>query len=341
MSVELFTMSIPEPSLVEAFATRAEADGWDGITFTDSQNLVGDPFVAVAVAGRADRAPAVHDRRDEPGTRHPPRCATVGGNRAGVHRAAGSSLGIGRGDTALFHLGRKPMPVADFVARYDRAAHVSATRHRRHATGFDSRMPLARSRPTADGAARRRGVRAESDRVRGPHRRTHHVRGRCRSGAARVGDRPRARTAVAGRGPRPAEVSFGAYVTVGCHPDLDAARDSSAARSPRSRTSRDAGVDRRRPGRGRSRTRRRGRPRLRQQRAPHATRREHAQVLPDEFVDRFAVVGDVDHCIGRLRELVELGLDRFVITGPSFGAERTAAATHRQLLVDELLPAVR
>ena len=45
-------MRIPETGTVVAQAERAERAGWDGITFTDSQNLVGDPFVAVALAPR-------------------------------------------------------------------------------------------------------------------------------------------------------------------------------------------------------------------------------------------------------------------------------------------------
>ena len=52
-------------------------------------------------------------------------------------------------------------------------------------------------------------------------------------------------------------------------------------------------------------------------------------------------MGGVDHCIQRLREIVDLGLDRLVVNGPSFGAEREAAATHRRLMVGELLPAVQ
>src|SRR5690242_9487369 len=48
--VELWTMGMPEVGTVVAQARRAEDAGWDGLTFTDSQNLVGDPFVGIAVA---------------------------------------------------------------------------------------------------------------------------------------------------------------------------------------------------------------------------------------------------------------------------------------------------
>src|SRR3954465_1915263 len=109
-------MSIPEPSLVEHFATRAEAEGWDGITFTDSQNLCGDPFVAIGVAGRATDRLKFMTGVTNPATRHPAALATAGGAPPGFPDGR-LTLGIGRGDPALFHLGRKPMPVAEFFAR--------------------------------------------------------------------------------------------------------------------------------------------------------------------------------------------------------------------------------
>jgi alkanesulfonate monooxygenase SsuD/methylene tetrahydromethanopterin reductase-like flavin-dependent oxidoreductase (luciferase family) len=49
--MELWTMRIPEIGTVTAQAERAERLGWDGITFTDSQNLVGDPFVGDVIPG--------------------------------------------------------------------------------------------------------------------------------------------------------------------------------------------------------------------------------------------------------------------------------------------------
>ena len=87
-------------------AERAEAAGWDGISFTDSQNLVGDPFVAW-------RSPPGHHRRlrfvtgvTNAFTRHP---AALANAAATVQEESGGRfvLGIGRGDTALFHLGRR------------------------------------------------------------------------------------------------------------------------------------------------------------------------------------------------------------------------------------------
>src|SRR4051795_11350768 len=112
--MELWTMRIPETGTAVIQAERAEAAGWDGITFTDSQNLVGDPFVAIALAAGATERLKFATGVTNAYTRHPAALANVS---ATVHETSGGRfvLGIGRGDTALFHLGRKPMPVAAFV----------------------------------------------------------------------------------------------------------------------------------------------------------------------------------------------------------------------------------
>ena len=50
----------------------------------------------------------------------------------------------------------------------------------------------------------------------------------------------------------------------------------------------------------------------------------------------------MSHTVRRaLQELHALGIERFVVNGPSFGADRAAASEHRRLVVNELLPALR
>src|SRR5690348_7839768 len=107
-------MRIPEIGTVVAQAQRAQRLGWDGITLTDSQNLVGDPFVGVALAAAATERLRFATGVTNAYTRHPASLATVA---ATVQETSGGRfvLGIGRGDTALFHLGRKPMPVDAFA----------------------------------------------------------------------------------------------------------------------------------------------------------------------------------------------------------------------------------
>src|SRR6478735_3201412 len=109
-------MGLPEPGSAPLQAELAQLAGWDGITFVDSQNLVGDPFVAVALAARSTDRLRFATGVTNAFTRHPAALATVA---ATVQEESGGRfvLGIGRGDTALFHLGHPPMPVAEFVAR--------------------------------------------------------------------------------------------------------------------------------------------------------------------------------------------------------------------------------
>src|SRR5204863_3884661 len=121
-----------------------------------------------------------------------------------------------------------------------------------------------------------------------------------------------ARTAMKDAGRNDDDVTFGAYVNVGCHRDRAAARAllrggvAAFAHFSAMPGSTGAGLDA----------------------ADQAVVAEvgrtydshhhllnsaaHAQSIPDEFIDRFAVTGGPDTCIARLHELVALGLDRLV-----------------------------
>ena len=248
-------------------------------------------------------------------------------------------LGIGRGDTAMFHLGRKPMPVAAFVDVGHRPADVSRQRHRR----------LQRvTRAGCSWLDRCRQPKVPLDiAVSGP---------RMIEFAARIAERVTlavgadpdrvawaidlARKAAADAGRDPADISLGAYVNVGCHPDLDAARGliggavaafAHFSSMPGSTGAGLAAADREivaEVGR-------------RYDSNEHLSNTAaHTAALQPEFVDRFAIVGPPDVCAQRLRELAELGIERFVITGASFRADREHARTSEQLLTGELLPAV-
>src|SRR4051794_41835928 len=92
--MELFTMSIPETGLAEMLSRRAEESGWDGITFTDSQNLVGDPFIAMALGARATERLQFMTGVTNPATRHPAALATVA---ATVQEESGGGGGGGPG----------------------------------------------------------------------------------------------------------------------------------------------------------------------------------------------------------------------------------------------------
>jgi 5,10-methylenetetrahydromethanopterin reductase len=338
MTIELWAMRLPETGTAVAQAERAERAGWDGITFTDSQNLVGDPFVAIALAAAATEHLRFATGVTNVYTRHPAALATVA---ATVQEASGGRfvLGIGRGDTALFHLGRKPMPVAQFIdATTDLQTYLAngtvdcdgyPSRLRWLDRAQQSKVPLdvASSGPRViDFAARvaervTLAVGADPDRI------------------AWALDLARKAAADAGRDP--GTISFGAYVNVGCHTEIDTAREliSGAVAAfahfssmPGSTGAGLADADRAVVADVGNRY---------DSNEHLSNAAAHTDALTPAFVDRFAIVGPPDVCADRLRALAALGIDRFVITGAGFRADREQSRVSERLLTRELLPAVR
>jgi 5,10-methylenetetrahydromethanopterin reductase len=71
------------------------------------------------------------------------------------------------------------------------------------------------------------------------------------------------------------------------------------------------------------------------------SRAPHLQHLDDGFVERFGVVGTPAHCVARLRELADLGLDRvLLVEGQDASAPDEQRRAHR-CLVEDVLPALR
>jgi 5,10-methylenetetrahydromethanopterin reductase len=331
-------MRIPEIGTVVAQAERAERLGWDGITFTDSQNLIGDPFVAVALAATVTERLRFATGVTNAYTRHPAALANVA---ATVQETSGGRfvLGIGRGDTALFHLGKKPMPVEQFVAAvtdlqtYLAGETVDCNGHpsRLHWLGRcqQPKVPLdiAVSGPRMIEFGARiaenvtLAVGADPDRV------------------AWALDLARKAAADAGRDP--SGISFGAYVTVGCHPDLDAARGliSGAVAAFAHFSSMPGSTGAGLADADREVVAEVGRTYDSNEHLSNTA--AHTAALKPEFVDRFAVVGPPDVCAERLRGLADLGIERFVITGASFRADGDHRRTSEELLTGELLPALR
>jgi 5,10-methylenetetrahydromethanopterin reductase len=110
---ELWTMGAGVPGHSGAMAERAEAQGWDGLLMVDSQNLVGDCFIGLALAAHATSKLQLGTGVTNPWTRHP---AVTASAIATVQAESGGRavLGIGRGDSALAHLGLAPAPLATF-----------------------------------------------------------------------------------------------------------------------------------------------------------------------------------------------------------------------------------
>jgi 5,10-methylenetetrahydromethanopterin reductase len=271
-------------------------------------------------------------------TRHPAALATV---VATVQEESGGRavLGVGRGDTALFHLGRKPMPVAEFFPRVEQL-HTYLNRGTVDLDGYPSRLrwlDRARQPPVPlDIAAS--GPKVIAFAARTAERVTFAV-GADPDRLAWALDL--ARTARDDAGRAAGDVSFGAYVNVGCHPDravaCDLIRGSIAAFAHFSAM----------PGSTGAGLAERDRDLVAEVGSRYDSNHhlentaDHSRVLDDGFVERFGVVGDATRCAARLRELAGLGLERFVVTGPTIDADREQARVAGRLMRDELLPALR
>ena len=124
---EVWATGISLPGVAVRMAQRAEADGFDGWFVVDSQNLAGDCYVALAQAAAATERIQLGTGVTNPFTRHP---AVTASAIASVHAASGGRavLGIGRGDSALAHLGLAPAPVPLFERYLVPGAGVPARR---------------------------------------------------------------------------------------------------------------------------------------------------------------------------------------------------------------------
>jgi 5,10-methylenetetrahydromethanopterin reductase len=332
-------MKVPATAGMADQARRAEDAGWDGVTYTDSQNLCPDPYVGIALASQATERLRFATGVTNAYTRHPAALASVA---ATVQAVSGGRfvLGIGRGDTALFHLGRPPQPVKAFIERVtdlqtylgggtvDANGHASRIQWLRGAGGTP-KVPLdiAASGPRIIGFAGRiaehvtLAVGADPDRV---------------TWAVDL-----ARTAAKEAGRDPATISFGAYVSIGCHPDLDAARSmiassvSAFAHFSAMPGSTGAGLGDQDQATVAELGRRYD---SNQHLHPGAT---HNDALDADFIDRFAITGGPDRVVERLQGLAAIGVERFIVTGPGFGTPRDQVRTSNQLMRDEVFPAIK
>src|SRR5205823_9520220 len=84
-----------------------------GLAVVDSQNLAGDPWVGLALAAHETERLRLGTAVTNPVTRHPAVTAAAAVTLQ-VASAGRFFLGIGRGDSALAHLGRAPASVATF-----------------------------------------------------------------------------------------------------------------------------------------------------------------------------------------------------------------------------------
>lgn len=345
---EVWATGVSLPGVAVKSARRAEADGFDGWFVVDSQNLAGDCYVALAQAAEATERIQLGTGVTNPYTRHP---AVTASAIASVHAASGGRavLGIGRGDSALAHLGLAPAPVA-VLERYlaQVQAYLGGDSVDFDDLGSDT-LNSVESLGLAGGPASSRLHWLPPDLPKVPV--TVAATGpRVIQVAARLADRV---TFALGADPerlawgieraRAAnpDVQMGAFLNVVCCEDTDTARAlASGGMSTFARFNVMHGTTHG-PMPDEARTTLQEVHDAYDMRAHTRAGSPQAERLNAGFADTFAVLGDAERCVNRLRALVELGLDHLVIVGPSLGADPTDARAAHARFVRDVLPQLR
>jgi 5,10-methylenetetrahydromethanopterin reductase len=359
--MELWASGVSAPRGILRVARELEDNGWDGLSVVDSQNLSGDAFVALAMAATVTERLKLGTGVSNSITRNAAALATAIASVHSVSRGR-AVLGIGRGDSALAHLGRAPARLEQFE-RYLR--HVQA-----YLSGasvpFDeivdipvelapsmSVLQLAEAPSVsriawiAESQAGDRKVPVEVA-ASGP---------RVIAVAARTADRVMftlgaaperiawgielVRQARQEAGLDPDTMAYGAYITCACHPHLDVARRLvQGGLTVHARF----GVMHGKTSGPLSEHQQQ----VLQNLYSAYDMRQHthgdsaqAAVLTPEFIDQFAAVGTPERVIAKLQALQSLGLDKFILSGGWRSATDADAATAKQLIETEVLPVLR
>ena len=359
--MELWASGVAAPRGIMRVAKELEEKGWDGLSVVDSQNLSGDSFVSLAMAATVTDRLQLGTGVSNSITRNAAALATAIASVHSVSRGR-AVLGIGRGDSALAHLGRAPARVEQFE-RYLRhlQAYLSG-----ESVSFDeivdipaelappmSELQLAEA--PADSRIAWIGETQSGDRkvpvevaASGP---------RVIAVAARTADRimftlgaepdriawgiDLARQARQAAGLDPDTISYGSYISCACHPNIDVARRmvqgglTVHARFGvmHGKTSGPLSAHQQE---------------VMQNLHSAYDMRKHthsdsaqADVLTPEFIDQFAAVGPPNRVIDKLQALHQLGLDKFILNG-SWRTDTTADGTMaKELIETEVLPVLR
>ena len=334
MGTEFWLHGFPVPRRAAALAVQAEIWGFDGLLLADSENLVGDPYVELALGAQATQRLRLGPAVTNPVTRHPAVTASAIATLQ-IESGGRAVVVLGRGDSAVRQLGLRPATTEQLEQGLDQLQGFLGGRTVPTGGGVGARMgwidafhagdvpvSVAATGPTTIALAARRCGRVDFTVGADPRRVAWAI--------------AEARRAVHDRG---TPLSLGAFVNVAVHPDAAVARDlvrGSAAifahlvsEGPHDVVPDDdrAVVERLRAA---------------YDEAAHGlTTADHATLLPDAFLDRFAVVGSPERCLTRLRELIELGLDRIIVVPGSRDADPDAVTASNELFASEVLPRLR
>src|ERR1700730_3890193 len=111
--MEVWLHAFSFPHRVAELARQAEDWGFTGLLLADSQNLNADIWVELATAGSVTSRLRLGPGVTNPVTRHLAVTASAAATLQ-AETAGRATLGIGRADSALTQIGRRPLPVPEF-----------------------------------------------------------------------------------------------------------------------------------------------------------------------------------------------------------------------------------
>jgi 5,10-methylenetetrahydromethanopterin reductase len=326
------------PGTAKDVARRAEGEGFDGLSFGDTQCINGDPFVGLTAAAAATTTLKLGVGVTNPVTRHPAvtACAIAS---VQVESAGRAVLGIGRGDSAVSRLNR-PAATVEALERYVRQLQAYLAAEAVDIDGKESSLEWlgALSLPKVPVDVAATGPAVISVGARLAERVTFNVGADVQRLARNVA---LARDTRRGAGLDPAPMSLGAWVPVAPHPSAATARD--LVKGVTAVYARFQAM----PGHPADAVRAEDGPVIKALAENYDSSRHgradatHVTLLDDDFIDRFAVVGPAERCIEKLWGMVELGLDRLLIVGPNRLGSPSEVSTSRRLLTDVVIPELR
>ena len=357
---EFWTTSMGLPPVVAKAAIHAEESGWDGLGVPYAPTMAPDPYVTLAAAAAATSRITVLTWVATPASHTP---AAAAGSIKTLQAVSGGRavLGLGRGDSAMAYLGMAPAPVRFFERYVSRLRNYLQDEPQPFDLDLDGgghfppvdRLGLAQTATEAKFGLFMRDIPpvplelvATGPKVLGIAAR--HADGVTTAVGAdperiawALGVVREAREAAGVTRP----LTLGSWVPVAVTEDRDAGRQmlsgsaTSMARftamygkvsAPVGDADRDIYE------------------RIHDAYELHGHFREgspQSKVVPGEFIDRFAIIGSPRECVERLRALIDLGIERFVISSPSPGplasTPREVAERAIQRFEEEVMPALQ
>ena len=365
--VQIWLVASAFASEIVDVAERAESAGASGLAIYDAQNTDGEVYVALAAAAMATKTLQLGTGVTNPVTRHP---AVAAAAMASLQQLSNGrmTLGIGRGDSSLAHIGRAPASVGELsqylqalqkylrgesvpfeeISFYGNAATDLATLGLADGPSASRIDWLARelAREKTSSNMRARKVQVEVS-ATGPKvialAAVHADRVMLAVGADPVRIRWAigiAREARIAAGLDPDAIKFGAWLNIVVHDDIVTARR--LARGGVSLFARFAVMHGESTGPQTSSTEA-----VMQNLYSDVDMNDHtssqsrqALALPDEFIEQFGVVGNTAACVAKLKMIEALGIDKVAAVGMANSLNMADVERSNTLFFDELVPAI-